>query len=94
MQRSGREIPRGRSGTASKSLTVLAYSAPKVSKLTVGRCDEDGTANGKSGWEILREYLEGQGLTAAGSHGGVISYENDWHSCVVFDVYSVEGNEW
>lgn len=38
---------RGRSGSASVSKTVLAYSAPKISKLVVGRCDEDGTANDK-----------------------------------------------
>lgn len=38
---------RGRTGSAGLSLVVLAYSAPKVSKLTVGRCDEDGTANDK-----------------------------------------------
>lgn len=36
---------RGRTGTASKSLTVLNYTAPSISKLTVGRCDSDGTAN-------------------------------------------------
>lgn len=54
----------------------------------------DNTANGKSGWEILGEYLESQGLTAAGSHGGVISYENDWHDCWVFDIFANEGNEW
>lgn len=36
---------RGRSGSASVSKTVLDYSAPIISKLSVGRCDEDGTAN-------------------------------------------------
>lgn len=36
---------RGRSGSASKILTVLNYTAPSVTKLTVGRCDADGTAN-------------------------------------------------
>lgn len=36
---------RGRSGTASATATVLNYSVPNVTKLTVGRCDEDGTAN-------------------------------------------------
>lgn len=36
---------RGRSGSASKGLTVLNYTAPNISKLTVGRCDSDGTAN-------------------------------------------------
>lgn len=36
---------RGRSASASKSLTVLNYTAPSITKLTVGRCDADGTAN-------------------------------------------------
>lgn len=36
---------RGRSGSASKTMTVLNYTAPSVTKLTVGRCDADGTAN-------------------------------------------------
>lgn len=36
---------RDRPGSASKSLTVLDYTAPSVTKLTVGRCDADGTAN-------------------------------------------------
>ena len=36
---------RGRTGSASKSLTVLNYTAPSISKLTVGRCNSDGTAN-------------------------------------------------
>lgn len=36
---------RGRSGSASKSVAVLDYTPPSVSKLTVGRCNSDGTAN-------------------------------------------------
>ena len=36
---------RGRSGTASKSLTVTAYSLPSISQMTVGRCDKDGNAD-------------------------------------------------
>lgn len=36
---------RGRTGSASKSLTVLNYNAPSISRLTVGRCDSDGVAN-------------------------------------------------
>ncbi len=38
---------RGRSGSASVNLTVLDYTAPTISKLTVGRCNSDGTANEK-----------------------------------------------
>ena len=36
---------RGRSGSASKSLTVTAYSPPSIQQLTVGRCDENGDTN-------------------------------------------------
>lgn len=36
---------RGRTGTASTNITVLAYSAPAISAFGVHRCDSDGTAN-------------------------------------------------
>lgn len=36
---------RGRSGTASVSLTVWNYAAPSITKLDVRRCNSDGTAN-------------------------------------------------
>lgn len=36
---------RGRSGSASKSITVLPYSPPAISKLAVARCNSDGSAN-------------------------------------------------
>ena len=36
---------RGRRAEAAYGMTVLAYSAPQISKLTVHRCDADGTAN-------------------------------------------------
>ena len=36
---------RGRSGSASVSKSVLAYSAPTIIKLTVKRCDENGDEN-------------------------------------------------
>lgn len=36
---------RGRTGTASKTLAVLEYALPKISDLTIRRCDSNGTAN-------------------------------------------------
>lgn len=36
---------RGRTASASKSVTVLDYAAPAITKLSVGRCNADGTAN-------------------------------------------------
>lgn len=38
---------RGRSGYASKSLTVMPYTAPSVTALSVIRCDADGVENGQ-----------------------------------------------
>lgn len=38
---------RGRSGTASVSKTVLAYSIPSVKKLSVSRCSQNGDPNDK-----------------------------------------------
>lgn len=45
---------RGRSGSASNSLTVLDYSAPTISKLTVKRCDEDGTENNQGEYVLVK----------------------------------------
>lgn len=36
---------RGRTGTASTTLRVLEYSAPRIDSLAVRRCDADGSAN-------------------------------------------------
>lgn len=41
---------RGRTGTASYTMKVQAYTAPNVSKLTVHRCDADGTNNDQGGY--------------------------------------------
>lgn len=38
---------RGYSGTATRTLPVLAYSAPKITKFSAQRCDSDGTVNDK-----------------------------------------------
>jgi hypothetical protein len=40
---------RGRTGTASKSLTVLKYSKPSITALSVHRCDQNGTSNDVNG---------------------------------------------
>lgn len=41
---------RGRSGSASVKKTVLNYTPPTISKLSVSRCDEDGTSNDGGKW--------------------------------------------
>lgn len=44
---------RGRSASASKSLTVLAYSAPSISKLAVHRCNADGSENNQGSYVLV-----------------------------------------
>lgn len=41
---------RGRTGAANALIVVQDYSAPIISKMTVGRCNEDGTANEEGGF--------------------------------------------
>lgn len=41
---------RGRTGSASYTMNVQAYNKPTVSKLTVARCNQDGTANEEGGY--------------------------------------------
>ena len=41
---------RGHSYTKTQTVTVLDYTAPNVSKLTVNRCNSDGTVNDKGGY--------------------------------------------
>lgn len=48
---------RGRTGSATESATVLNYSAPKVTALSVHRCDADGTANDQG--ECVRVVFSG-----------------------------------
>lgn len=41
---------RGRTASASYTMSVQAYTAPTVSKLNIKRCDEDGTENDKGAY--------------------------------------------
>lgn len=45
---------RGRSGSASYTMNVLAYTPPVVSSVTVIRCDEDGTENDQGDYIRVR----------------------------------------
>lgn len=41
---------RGRSGSVSSNITVLAYSRPQITNLKVRRCNADGTENDRGGY--------------------------------------------
>ena len=45
---------RGRSGSASYTMNVLAYAPPSINSLTVHRCDEDGTENDQGDFVEVR----------------------------------------
>lgn len=45
---------RGRTATASKSITVWAYSTPKISEISVNRCNADGSANNAGGYIAIK----------------------------------------
>lgn len=49
---------RGRTATASKTVTVLAYESPKITALTVKRCNSDGTAS-SSGAYLIATFSSG-----------------------------------
>lgn len=55
---------RGRTATASKTITVVAYTPPVISKLTVHRCDQDGTANDQGAYvEAVLSYKVSSGAS-------------------------------
>ena len=44
---------RGRTATASKTITALAYAIPNLSKVSIKRCDSDGTSNNSGAYMLL-----------------------------------------
>ena len=64
---------RGRSGSASKSLTVLDYAAPNISKLTVKRCNSDGTENDQG--EFVQVTFSGTVTGLNGKNGATYKLE-------------------
>ena len=87
---------RGRSGNASASCTVLDYAVPAVSKLTVKRCDEDGTANDQGEYAKVTFSASVTSLSSKNTAAYTLKYkktsEADYTSVTLSDfanVYSV-----
>ena len=66
---------RGRSGTATVSNDVLDYSAPKITTLSVGRCDSDGTANDQGDYAKLSFNAVVSGLDNHNTAAYVVKYK-------------------
>ncbi|MBQ3559492.1 MAG: hypothetical protein IJA07_08285 [Agathobacter sp.] len=56
----------------------------------------DYTANGKDGYEILKEYLAEKDLEIVNSRAGIIDEDNDWYVYEAYRVRKIDnsGNEW
>ena len=67
---------RGRSSDAAKATaTVLDYSSPTITKLTVGRCDEDGTANDRGQYVMVSHAYTFASLNDNNSASYTIKYK-------------------
>ena len=67
---------RGRSSNSAQvTATVLNYAAPVISKLTVGRCDADGTANDKGEYAIVTYEYSISDLNSQNSATAVLKYK-------------------
>lgn len=64
---------RGRTATASKTITVLAYDLPKITALSVKRCNSDGTIN--SGGAYLAVTFSAQITSLSSKNSAAYSIE-------------------
>lgn len=90
---------RGRTGTASTTITALTYSTPTISKLTVGRCNSDGTANDQGEYVTVSFNATITSLNSKNTAAYSLAYkktsESDYGSPIALseynNVYSVSG---
>jgi hypothetical protein len=66
---------RGRTATASTSISVLAYSMPKISSLTVSRCDSEGNSSASGAYLSVMFGSEVTALNNKNTATYVVSYK-------------------
>lgn len=66
---------RGRTATASKTISVLAYEPPKITELTAYRSDADGNANSSGAYLAVSFSVESTSLDGRNSISYVIQYK-------------------
>lgn len=83
---------RGRSDSASAAITSLAYSNPNVSKVSVNRCNEDGTNNQEGSYVKVTFDASVTGLNNKNSANYTLKYkkssESSYSNTVPLSVYS------
>ena len=66
---------RGRTATASKSITVLAYAVPKITAISEKRCNEDGSANSTGSYIAVTFSTESSSIDGMNSIAYVVKYK-------------------
>jgi hypothetical protein len=81
---------RGRTGTASTSITVQAYTPPVINILTVHRCDANGTSNDQGG------YIKAVCSYSVSSSGGTptVKIEYKKTSATTYTTATITSNEY
>lgn len=78
---------RGRSASLSKSVTVIAYSIPKITQLKVQRCNQDGSANDLGSYAKITFTYSVTSLSNKNSNTCVLKYKQSsataWTSVTV-----------
>lgn len=82
---------RGRSASAESTINVLAYSAPKITRLSVIRCNSDGTENDRGSYAKVTYSYSITSLSNLNSKGAVLKYkkssETAWQSVTLTAAY-------
>lgn len=66
---------RGRTATASKTISVLAYTAPNISSLSVSRCDASGNASNSGAYLAVRFNAAITALNSKNSAAYTVQYK-------------------
>ena len=84
---------RGRSGSASSSVTVIAYSNPSVTRLSVNRCDSDGTENASGSYAKITYSYSITSLNSKNGKAAQLAYKKvsdaSWTTVSLTAAYSV-----
>lgn len=66
---------RGRSATSTQNITVLGYSAPKITSFTVKRCDSNGVSNSSGAYLGVVFSSSGSSLSSKNTMSYVLQYK-------------------
>lgn len=78
---------RGRTASSSQVIQVIPYSNPKITSLSVHRCDEDGTENDRGSYAKVSLSYTVTSLSNQNTNSAILKYkkssESDWTSVAI-----------